>query len=73
MLGLSHSGNPVEPMLKAYLADSPINRWEEGDTSFGVITAGTCYPYVREVLPDAVAVLKGVLLDPKRVPKSAPA
>ena len=24
-----------------------------GDTSFGVITAGTCYPYVREVLPDA--------------------
>ena len=42
-----------ETKLKAYLADSPINRWEEGDTSFGVITAGTCYPYVREVLPDA--------------------
>ena len=42
-----------ETKLKAYLADAPINRWEEGDTSFGVITAGTCYPYVREVLPDA--------------------
>ena len=42
-----------ETKLKAYLADSPINRWEAGDTSFGVITAGTCYPYVREVLPDA--------------------
>jgi len=42
-----------EAKLKAYLADSPINRWEDGDTRFGVITAGTCYPYVREVLPDA--------------------
>ena len=42
-----------EAKLKAYFAESPINRWEEGDTSFGVITAGTCYPYVREVLPDA--------------------
>ena len=42
-----------EAKLKAYFAESPINRWEAGDTSFGVITAGTCYPYVREVLPDA--------------------
>ncbi len=42
-----------EARLKAYFAESPINRWEAGDTSFGIITAGTCYPYVREVLPDA--------------------
>jgi len=42
-----------EAKLKAYFAQSSINRWEKGDTSFGVITAGTCYPYVREVLPDA--------------------
>ena len=42
-----------EARLKAYFAEAPITRWEEGDTSFGVITAGTCYPYVREVLPDA--------------------
>jgi indolepyruvate ferredoxin oxidoreductase, alpha subunit len=42
-----------EARLKAYFAEAPINRWEAGDTSFGVITAGTCYPYVREVLPDA--------------------
>jgi len=42
-----------EAKLKAYLAESTLNRWEKGDTSFGVITAGTCYPYVREVLPDA--------------------
>ena len=43
-----------EAKLKAYFAQSDINRWEDnGDTSFGVITAGTCYPYVREVLPNA--------------------
>jgi indolepyruvate ferredoxin oxidoreductase alpha subunit len=51
-----------EVKLKAYLETSPINRWEEGknvggDSSFGVITSGTCYPYVREVLPNA-SVLK---------------
>ena len=42
-----------ETKLKAYFAQGAINRWEKGDTSFGVITAGTCYPYVREVLPEA--------------------
>ena len=42
-----------EAKLKAYFTESSLNRWEKGDTSFGVITAGTCYPYVREVLPDA--------------------
>lgn len=46
-----------EAKLKEYLASAPINRMEIDDTSFGVITAGTCYPYVREVLPNA-SVLK---------------
>jgi len=46
-----------EKKLKEYFATSPLNRIEMGDTSFGIITAGTCYPYVREVLPDA-SVLK---------------
>ncbi|MBI4293677.1 MAG: indolepyruvate ferredoxin oxidoreductase subunit alpha [Betaproteobacteria bacterium] len=46
-----------EAKLAKYLETSPINRWETGDSSFGVITAGTCYPYVREVLPSA-SVLK---------------
>jgi indolepyruvate ferredoxin oxidoreductase alpha subunit len=46
-----------EVKLKQYLETSTINRWETGDASFGVITAGTCYPYVREVLPNA-SVLK---------------
>jgi indolepyruvate ferredoxin oxidoreductase alpha subunit len=46
-----------ETRLKEYFEDAAINRWEQGDKSFGVVTAGTCYPYVREVLPDA-SVLK---------------
>ncbi len=46
-----------EAKLKAWLETAPINRWESGAASFGVITAGTCYPYVREVLPGA-SVLK---------------
>jgi indolepyruvate ferredoxin oxidoreductase, alpha subunit len=46
-----------EAKLKKYLETAAINRWETGEASFGVITAGTCYPYVREVLPKA-SVLK---------------
>jgi indolepyruvate ferredoxin oxidoreductase, alpha subunit len=46
-----------EAKLKEYLDTAAINRWETGEASFGVITAGTCYPYVREVLPKA-SVLK---------------
>ena len=42
-----------ESRLKSYFSEASINRWEDGDTSFGVITAGTCYSYVREALPDA--------------------
>jgi indolepyruvate ferredoxin oxidoreductase alpha subunit len=48
-----------ESRLKAYFAEAPINRWEAGDTSFGVITAGTCYSYVREALPDATVLKLG--------------
>ena len=47
-----------ERKLKEYFETAPINRVEMGsDRAFGVITAGTCYPYVREVLPGA-SVLK---------------
>lgn len=46
-----------EAKLKAWLETAPINRWETGDASFGVICSGTCYPYVRELLPNA-SVLK---------------
>lgn len=46
-----------EIKLKEYFEDAPINRWEKGDATIGIVTSGTCYPYVREVLPD-VSVLK---------------
>ncbi|MCC6474345.1 MAG: indolepyruvate ferredoxin oxidoreductase subunit alpha [Burkholderiales bacterium] len=49
-----------EAKLKDYLETAAINRWEPGAgeaARVGVITAGTCYPYVREVLPGA-SVLK---------------
>lgn len=46
-----------EERLKEYFATSPLNSCEIADTSFGIVTAGTCYPYVREVLPEA-SVLK---------------
>lgn len=48
-----------EQAIQAYLEDAPINRIEAGDAltpdgrRIGVITAGTCYPYVREVMPRA--------------------
>ena len=48
-----------ERRLKEHFAEAPINRWEKGDESFGIITAGTCYPYVREVLPEATVLKLG--------------
>ncbi|MGP9812319.1 indolepyruvate ferredoxin oxidoreductase subunit alpha [Rhodopseudomonas sp. NSM] len=48
-----------EVKLKDYFAASAITRWEAGDRSFGIITAGTCYPYVREVLPNATVLKLG--------------
>ncbi|MFH1603799.1 MAG: indolepyruvate ferredoxin oxidoreductase subunit alpha [Pseudomonadota bacterium] len=48
-----------EAKLKEYFETAAINRWEKGDAAFGVITAGTCYPYVREVLPKATVLKLG--------------
>ncbi len=48
-----------ESRLKAYFSEAPITRWEDGGTSFGVITAGTCYSYVREALPTATVLKLG--------------
>ncbi len=39
------------------LPESGLTRWERGETRFGVITLGTPYHYVKEVLPEA-SVLK---------------
>ena len=43
--------------LSDYFSASPLNRWDKGDRSYGIITHGTCYPYVKEVVPDA-SILK---------------
>ena len=39
----------------------PLNRIELRDTSVGIITAGICYQYVREVLPDASTLKLGMV------------
>ena len=58
----------VEERMKAlteYAETTALNRVEEGaDRSFGVITSGTCYEYVKEVLGDSVPVLKLGLVNP---------
>jgi indolepyruvate ferredoxin oxidoreductase, alpha subunit len=46
-----------ERRLKAFMRETPLNRTEMRDAKVGVITAGACYPYVREVMPGA-SVLK---------------
>lgn len=52
----------VEARLRAlseYAETAPCNRWERGTSDkLGVITASTCYQYVREVCGDDVSVLK---------------
>ncbi len=43
--------------LEDYFSGSPLNRWDKGDSGFGIITHGACYPYVKEVVPEA-SILK---------------
>ncbi len=43
--------------LREFSEQTPLNRWEKGSASIGVITSGVCYQYVKEVLP-AASVLK---------------
>lgn len=46
-----------EQRLKAYFAASDMTRWEKRSEKLGIITAGTCYPYVMDVVPGA-SILK---------------
>jgi indolepyruvate ferredoxin oxidoreductase, alpha subunit len=46
--------------LAAWVENHPFNREEMRSPSLGVITAGTCYHYVREVLPDASILKVGI-------------
>lgn len=40
-----------ERRLIDYFENSPLTKWEKGDTTVGIITHGTVYPYVKEVAP----------------------
>ena len=45
--------------IAQYAEKSTLNRWEKGtDDKIGIITAGTCYQYVKEVCGDRFSVLK---------------
>lgn len=47
--------------LSKAAASMPLNRTELRDTSIGIITAGICYQYVREVLPNASILKLGMV------------
>lgn len=50
--------------LTALGENCPFNRVEMGGSELGIITSGTCYQYVKEVLGDSVSVLKLGLVNP---------
>ncbi len=50
--------------LTAYAETTPLNFIEWGDKKLGIITAGTCYQYVKEALGDRVSVLKLGMINP---------
>jgi indolepyruvate ferredoxin oxidoreductase alpha subunit len=47
--------------LSKAAAAMPLNRMELRNSSIGIITAGICYQYVREVLPDASTLKLGLV------------
>ena len=51
--------------IAEYAETSPLNKVEYAeDKSLGIITSGTCYQYVKEILGDSVSVLKLGLVNP---------
>ncbi len=50
--------------LTAFAETCDLNREEWGDTDIGIITTGTSYQYVKEVLGDEVSVLKLGMVNP---------
>lgn len=51
--------------LSEFAETSPLNRVEKGtDNKIGIICAGTCYQYVKEVFGDSVYVLKLGMVNP---------
>lgn len=49
-----------ERKLREYFASSDLIQWEIGSTKFGIITQGTAYTYVKEVVPHASILKLGV-------------
>ena len=51
--------------IAEYAETSPLNKVEYAeDNSLGIITSGTCYQYVKEILGDSVSVLKLGMVNP---------
>jgi indolepyruvate ferredoxin oxidoreductase alpha subunit len=50
--------------LEEFSEHTPLNRWEKGSASVGVITSGVCYQYVKEVLPEASVLKLGFTYPP---------
>ena len=51
--------------IAEYAETSPLNKVEYAeDKSLGIITSGTCYQYVKEILGDSVSVLKLGMVNP---------
>ncbi len=50
--------------LSLYADSSPLNRVEYVGDEIGIITSGTCYQYVKEVLGEGVSVLKLGMVNP---------
>lgn len=46
-----------EEGLRAYFEKSELMKWEKRDKKIGIITSGTPYTYVKEIIPDA-SILK---------------
>ena len=63
MPGFAKKRHPIVEQRLIDIAEfsetSTLNRWEKGtEGKVGIITAGTCYQYVKEVCSDDVSILK---------------
>lgn len=57
----------VEERLKklaAFAESAPVNRVERGGGEIGIVCAGNCYQYVKEVFGDTASVLKLGMVNP---------
>ncbi|MBQ6823774.1 MAG: indolepyruvate ferredoxin oxidoreductase subunit alpha, partial [Clostridia bacterium] len=50
--------------LAEYAETAALNRWEKAESKMGIICAGACYQYVKEVFGDSVNVLKLGMVHP---------